>query len=589
MMESKFNDIAGHNCGYVSQKATVSNPHKMSNLTRSLMSEQQLHDDKYPKDVGTLEQAQNGIDYGINEMPNHHSERFEQFGYTGSKDLTVNMTNQDKYMASQSVGSRKDYGNINESATEVGYGTQGLAQNFPANKVPNESFADPASVGRSEKFFIPSNLFGRQNLYDFIPQERHTPNVTGDSYTAKKDFISYYQNYQGAFNPPYYNLRQDKGFGRPASFNPLSILSTAMPTTNVSRESVNPPHFSRQLTSWSDSRFQPSSYTNMANTFYKPVTRETPSNRLATNIQQQHPWKFDIPPLLSMSSLQPPYDNLSSDMLREPEGYMTYFEFLRSLSEKDSPEEEGLHLNIVEFPVNDLIMMLACLLNKIIEANDKLHPNHFENTVAIRQQQKEKRQQKRLDRMKESLKSSSGLTEDYSYTDILAGMDYDEDETNSISFANVLAFHGTNIPGISLHTYLARVLKYCPVTNEVFLSLLVYFDRIARKANNVKAKASDKDDDDTDEAPEQLFVIDSYNIHRLIVSGITVSSKFCSDIFYKNLRYAKVGGLPLEELNYLELQFLLLLDFKLMISVVDLQSYADLLLKFWKREQSKQE
>lgn len=41
----------------------------------------------------------------------------------------------------------------------------------------------------------------------------------------------------------------------------------------------------------------------------------------------------------------------------------------------------------------------------------------------------------------------------------------------------------------------------------------------------------------------------------------------------------------MEELNYLELQFLLLLDFKLMISVEDLQNYGDLLLRFWKREQ----
>lgn len=41
----------------------------------------------------------------------------------------------------------------------------------------------------------------------------------------------------------------------------------------------------------------------------------------------------------------------------------------------------------------------------------------------------------------------------------------------------------------------------------------------------------------------------------------------------------------MEELNYLELQFLLLLDFKLMISVEDLQNYGDLLARFWKREQ----
>lgn len=79
--------------------------------------------------------------------------------------------------------------------------------------------------------------------------------------------------------------------------------------------------------------------------------------------------------------------------------------------------------------------------------------------------------------------------------------------------------------------------------------------------------------------------MDSYNIHRLIIAGITVSSKFFSDVFYKNSRYAKVGGLPVEELNHLELQFLLLTDFKLMISLEELQRYADLLLKFWQKEQ----
>jgi hypothetical protein len=73
----------------------------------------------------------------------------------------------------------------------------------------------------------------------------------------------------------------------------------------------------------------------------------------------------------------------------------------------------------------------------------------------------------------------------------------------------------------------------------------------------------------------------------LIISGVTVASKFFSDIFYKNSRYAKVGGLPLDELNHLELQFLLLLDFKLLIQIEELQRYADLLLKFWKREQAK--
>lgn len=264
----------------------------------------------------------------------------------------------------------------------------------------------------------------------------------------------------------------------------------------------------------------------------------------------------------------------------EPDHYMTYHEYLAILNKRDAQDGESVydeHLNIVEYPVNDLITMLACLLTKIIEANDKLHPNHFDNTIAIRQKLKEEKKLRRMQRDSEDHMETVGGDEN-------ASSDDEEDELKNRYLANVLAFHGTNIPGISLHAYLTRVLKYCPVTNEVFLSLLVYFDRIAKKANNLRRKKKEDEGDEGEEG-EQLFVMDSYNIHRLIILGITVSSKFFSDIFYKNLRYAKVGGLPLEELNYLELQFLLLLDFKLMISVEDLQNYGDLLHKFWKREQ----
>jgi hypothetical protein len=81
------------------------------------------------------------------------------------------------------------------------------------------------------------------------------------------------------------------------------------------------------------------------------------------------------------------------------------------------------------------------------------------------------------------------------------------------------------VPTITLEAYLLRILKYCPTTNEVFLSLLVYFDRMSKLSNEATGKA---------------FVIDSYNIHRLVIAGVTVASKFFSDVFYTNSRYAKV-------------------------------------------------
>ncbi|KAJ2961641.1 hypothetical protein NQZ79_g3110 [Umbelopsis isabellina] len=127
-------------------------------------------------------------------------------------------------------------------------------------------------------------------------------------------------------------------------------------------------------------------------------------------------------------------------------------------------------------------------------------------------------------------------------------------------------FHARSIPTIDIHSYLSRILKYTPCSNEVFLSLLVYFDRMSRNDSNLR--------------------IDSFNIHRLIIAGVTVASKFFSDVFFTNCRYAKVGGLPSAELNTLELEFLHLNNFNLSVSIEELQQYGDQLLNHCLREEN---
>lgn len=381
--------------------------------------------------------------------------------------------------------------------------------------LPNQ----PPSYSQSTNKF---NSFSNShtNSLNYLPSTHNTPNIIGSSYSSNS---SYKLN---NFNPSY-----------------------SFPTTNVNFDNIP------QRNSYVHSQHvQP----GLPPGFHQETQ---PQNIQGDNIQKQPFYpdqNFPTNPVHSQSYSQIPNETV-------PDHYMTYHEFFNNLASKSTNEDDNDdHLNIIDYPVNDLILMLSCLLTKIIEANDKLHPNHFDNTIALRQRLKSENNKRKEEAEREN---HDGITVDD---------DLDDDEMKNTYLANVLAFHGTNVPGISLHAYLSRVLKYCPVTNEVFLSLLVYFDRIAKKANNLQKEKEDQ---------EQLFVMDSYNIHRLIISGITILSKFFSDIFYKNLRYAKVGGLPLEELNYLELQFLLLLDFKLMISVEDLQNYGDLLLRFWKREQ----
>ncbi|KAG6842967.1 hypothetical protein H0H87_008902 [Tephrocybe sp. NHM501043] len=113
-----------------------------------------------------------------------------------------------------------------------------------------------------------------------------------------------------------------------------------------------------------------------------------------------------------------------------------------------------------------------------------------------------------------------------------------------------------NVPTILLEAYLIPILKYCPTTNKIFLILLL-----------------------SDNAVSCSFIIASFNIHRLTIAGITVTSKFFSDVFYTISRYVKVGGLPLAELNQLKLQFLLN-NFCLIISSAEMQRYAKQLVLF---------
>ncbi|KAI9683321.1 MAG: hypothetical protein M1829_005391 [Trizodia sp. TS-e1964] len=297
-------------------------------------------------------------------------------------------------------------------------------------------------------------------------------------------------------------------------------------------------------------------------------------------------------------------------------------------SYQDSSGGDVKRYEISGMPVADIIEMVAGLLTKITTTNDQQH-EHIHRHIPPPE-------------------GTTSLTQ----------------QTSS-----VLAFHGKNVPSITILSYLSRIHKYCPTTYEVFLSLLVYFDRMTERVNagpmqslrraseqgmcwgnNGRHSSSPSQDINTAAAaaswtapraaeaiplaaarggggggggaasvttpppsgslrgrdpiivdpPSSLpadmsldadaynmshfFVVDSFNIHRLVIAGVTCASKFFSDVFYTNSRYAKVGGLPLVELNHLELQFLLLNDFRLSVPVEELEAYGTMLVEFYARE-----
>jgi hypothetical protein len=52
------------------------------------------------------------------------------------------------------------------------------------------------------------------------------------------------------------------------------------------------------------------------------------------------------------------------------------------------------------------------------------------------------------------------------------------------------------------------------------------------------------------------FTVSSLTVHRFLISSATVASKGLSDSFWTNKTYARVGGISVDELALLELEFL---------------------------------
>jgi hypothetical protein len=123
----------------------------------------------------------------------------------------------------------------------------------------------------------------------------------------------------------------------------------------------------------------------------------------------------------------------------------------------------------------------------------------------------------------------------------------------------VTIFHAGNLPAISIQDYLERMMKYAPCSTECFIMGLVYIDRIIH--NN------------------KHFLLTSFNVHRLLITGVMLAAKFFDDCYYNNAYYAKVGGVPCTEMNILELEFLFLIKFSLNVSSDIFQSYKQELMK----------
>jgi len=111
-------------------------------------------------------------------------------------------------------------------------------------------------------------------------------------------------------------------------------------------------------------------------------------------------------------------------------------------------------------------------------------------------------------------------------------------------------FNALRLPQITIKAYLKRIAKFSHCSEECFVLALIYIDRIIRS---------------------QDFLVNSYNVHRLVIASVMVAAKFFDDQYFNNPQYGLIGGVSSQEINQLEIEFLFMINFELF---VDKKLYA---------------
>ena len=67
--------------------------------------------------------------------------------------------------------------------------------------------------------------------------------------------------------------------------------------------------------------------------------------------------------------------------------------------------------------------------------------------------------------------------------------------------------------------------------------------------------------------------MNSLTVHRLVLAAVAITHKFYTDPFFLNSEIANLGGVNLQEMNFLEEEFLDTIDFNIIVDDDEYDSY----------------
>ena len=114
-------------------------------------------------------------------------------------------------------------------------------------------------------------------------------------------------------------------------------------------------------------------------------------------------------------------------------------------------------------------------------------------------------------------------------------------------------FHTLSPPKIPILKYLRYLKSRANCSETCFIIAMILLDKLLQTHSHIH--------------------ITPNTVHKLFLCSLMTAAKFNTDTYYSNSVWASIGGVRAEEMNVLELEFLFLLQFSLVITKEEYETY----------------
>ena len=147
------------------------------------------------------------------------------------------------------------------------------------------------------------------------------------------------------------------------------------------------------------------------------------------------------------------------------------------------------------------------------------------------------------------------------------------------SSASVSPFESSSRPQMPAGLYFQIICRKLKMPDEHTVCILVLIERICNMSQQqfdriyIRSGRSN--------SGRLAVSINSLTIHRLILVAVLITHKYYTDPFYLNSYLSYIGGVQLQEINFLEEEFLDIIDFNLTVERSEYDCYVQGLKTFF--------